>query len=288
MKRFDPLGTRPPFRLTLALLPCLLGCAAVGEEHADPPLGLALVGQGVDAATPAARGSDASASAADAVSSVGDPARPPTSPWRIVALGDSTTETSCTTQLLWKNLRDAGRTDFDLVGTRKNVQGCGVNDADTDTEGHSGYLVTDLLPGRPHASELPQWANANRADIALVHFATNDVWNGRAPAQILEAYTAVIGALRAAQPSVITFVAQIIPLRPQGCADCPSRTAALNREIPAWAARTSTKQSPIYVVDQARGFDPVSDTHDGVHPNQRGAQKMADAWAAALISRQLP
>ena len=275
------LGTRDFFHASRFSFALLVGASACATADALDDLSIAEQAVGSDASTAALEDASVPGSARGA-------SAPPSAPRRIVALGDSITETTCTTQLLWKKLRDLGHTQLDLVGTRKNVQGCGVSNADLDTEGHGGYLVTDLLPGKPHASELPRWSSANRADIALMHFGTNDVWNGRPPAQILEAYTAVIGSLRAAQPSVIAFVAQIIPLRPQGCSDCEARAAALNREIPAWAARLSTAHSPIYVVDQARGFDPVTDTNDGVHPNQRGAQKMADAWSTALTTRGLP
>ena len=270
-------------RITLVFLSCASGCTAESHANVEEGAHLTALEQLADAGVGPSDPADASASGLEGAASHSAEA-----PRRIVALGDSITETTCTTQLLWKKLRDLGRTQFDLVGTRKNVQSCGVNDADRDTEGHGGYLVTDLLPGKPHASELLRWSSANRAEVALIHFGTNDVWNGRPPAQILEAYTAVLQSLRSVQPDVVAFVAQIIPLRPQGCPECEARSAALNRQIPAWAARLSTERSPIYVVDQADGFAPASDTNDGVHPNLRGAQKMADVWAAALIARGLP
>lgn len=212
---------------------------------------------------------------------------PRPSTWRIVPLGDSITETSCTSQLLWKKLRESGHTNFDLIGSRTNQQGCGVENPDRDCEGHSGYLVTDLATGKSRAAELARWSSENRADVVLMHFGTNDVWNNLAPAQILQAYADVVASLRRAQPNVIVFVAQIIPMSPSGCAECGERVKALNRQIPAWAENLSTARSPVYVVDQWTGFETARHTYDGVHPTLDGAKKMADAWFAALVQRKL-
>jgi lysophospholipase L1-like esterase len=203
--------------------------------------------------------------------------------WRIMPLGDSITDSTCVTQLLFNDLRTAGYTNFDLVGTRKNQQSCGVMNPDQDCEGHSGYLVTDLVGNGAHANEMSAWFSSDRADLVLMHFGTNDAWhNDIAPDKILSAFSMVIDALRAVQPTVIVFVAQIIPLHPSDCPTCPARVEALNSQIPNWAMSESTQDSPIYVVDQFTGFDAMTDTAEGVHPNLMGAQKMADVWTAAL------
>jgi lysophospholipase L1-like esterase len=210
-------------------------------------------------------------------------ARPAT--WRVELLGDSITETSCTSQLVFAKLRADGHANFDLVGTKRNEQGCGVDMPDRDCEGHSGYLVTDLASGGPKAAEPRMWANADHADVVLMHFGTNDAWNSGIPiAKVLQAYSAVLVSLRAAQPNVVVFVAQIIPLRPDGCADCEARVRTLNDQIPGWAMAESRAESPVFIVDQWSGFDVVADTDDRVHPNLAGAKKMADAWVRALYT----
>jgi mannan endo-1,4-beta-mannosidase len=53
--------------------------------------------------------------------------------------------------------------------------------------------------------------------------------------------------------------------------------------IPGWASTNSTAASPITVVDQATGFNPSTDTGDGVHPNTTGSQKIATRWFNALM-----
>ena len=220
---------------------------------------------------------------------------------RIMPLGDSTTASICYRALLWQMLQQSGRTQFNFVGTRNGDPGCGVSGYDRDNEGHGGYIATDLLkaagtgtrPGGADTSDLyvsderdlATWFDNKPADIVLLHFATNDVWNNKAPAMILQAYTTMLGRLRAANPNVRVLVAQIIPLQPSGCADCPTRVQSLNAMIPAWASANSTAASPIAVVDQATGFNPAmgQDTSDGVHPNTSGSQKIAAKWFNALM-----
>src|SRR5262249_26304468 len=120
------------------------------------------------------------------------------------------------------------------------------------------------------------------ADIVLMHFGTNDVWNNIAPATILNAYTTILTKLRAVNPNVHVYVAQITPLNPSGCSACTSRVQTLNGMIPGWATTNSTTASPISVVDQFTGFDPATDTKDGVHSNDSGSNKIAQKWYAVL------
>jgi lysophospholipase L1-like esterase len=160
-----------------------------------------------------------------------------------------------------------------------------VTNPDRDCEGHGGYLVTDLVSGGKRASEPAAWFATGKAEVALMHFGTNDVWNNVAPGPILNAYSTLVDGLRSVTPNVVVFVAQIIPMNPSGCAECANRVIQLNSQIPAWAAGESTSSSPIYVVDQWTGFDTATDTGDGVHPNLAGSQKMANKWSAALIAR---
>ena len=134
------------------------------------------------------------------------------------------------------------------------------------------------------ARDLATWFDGKPADIVLLHFATNDIWNNKAPSEIVSAYTTILGRLRGANPNVRVMVAQIIPLQPSGCNDCTTRAQNLNAQIPGWATTNSTAASPISVVDQFTGFNPAQgqDTSDGVHPNTSGSMKIAKKWFDAL------
>ena len=200
-------------------------------------------------------------------------------PVRIMPLGDSITGSpGCWRAILWNRLQAAGYTNIDFVGTLP-TQGCGVAH-DGDNEGHGGILGTNIAD----QNLLPPWLAATDPDIVLMHLGTNDVWSNRSPATILAAYGKMVDQMRAQNPRTIVLVAQIIPMNPSNCADCAARVVALNQAIPAWAAGKSTVESPVRVVDQFTGFNPATDTGDGVHPNDAGIQKMSDRWYPALAA----
>jgi lysophospholipase L1-like esterase len=213
-------------------------------------------------------------------------------------LGDSTTGSVCWRALLWQKLNQNGYTGrFDFVGSRQSDAGCTPANYDKDNEGHPGVLVTDFINDADDTVagvQTPQsLLAAHPADVVLLHFATNDVWNNRAPATILAAYSTVVDALRAANPNVVVLAAELIPMNPINtatcstcaCPTCGSRLATLNGMIPSWAAGKSTAASPITAVDQWTGFDATAgvDTADGVHPNASGSAKIANRWYDALI-----
>jgi lysophospholipase L1-like esterase len=207
-----------------------------------------------------------------------------TAPVKIMPLGDSITGSpGCWRALLWNMLQNAGDTNIDFVGTLP-PQGCGIA-YDGDNEGHGGILATGIVS----QNLLPGWLAATTPDIVLMHLGTNDVWSNLSTATILNAYTTMIGQMRASKPSMRIIVAQIIPMNPSNCTTCAQGVVNLDAAIPAWAAALSTTQSPITVVDQWTGFNDATDTVDGVHPNDStGIQKMANRWFPALSALLTP
>src|SRR5436305_1256511 len=116
---------------------------------------------------------------------------------RSMPLGDSTTASICYRSHLAQMLNSAGKT-YSFVGSRQGDPGCSFTSYDKHNEGHGGYIVTDILkaagtgvrPGGADASDpyvsdsrdLATWFDNRPADIVLMHFGTNDVWNNIAPA----------------------------------------------------------------------------------------------------------
>jgi hypothetical protein len=197
-----------------------------------------------------------------------------TGPLRIMPIGDSITMATCYRARLAEILDKKHKGDYDFVGTQKNG---GCNIVDQDNEGHGGYLVTQ------HTSEFASWAAANKVDVMLLHFATNDCWNSISPTKILAAYTTLVTEFRKKSPNAVFLAAQLIPLTPTGCDPCPNNVKTFNAAIPAWAAMTTTAQSPVIVVDEWTGYDSATDNRDGVHPNDTtGSTKMAEKWDDAL------
>jgi lysophospholipase L1-like esterase len=216
---------------------------------------------------------------------------------RIMPFGDSTTGSVCWRAMLWQLLNQGGLTGrFNFVGSRNNDPGCNVTGYDRDNEGHPSVLITNFINDADDTAAGVQTPQAllgqNPADVVLFHFATNDLWNSVSPDSILAAYTTVLGAMRAANPNVIIFVAQLIPLVPinvpgscPACAcptACDQRVVAFNSRLPGWATDNSRPTSPIMVVDQHSGWVSTADTNDGVHPNATGSAKIAAKWYAAL------
>ena len=222
-----------------------------------------------------------------------------TGSWQIMPLGDSITGTTCYPKLLAKELIDKGHTNFDFTGTVLDNQSCGDGVANVQTEGHGGYLVTYLITdsppqsGKGTLSELKTWA-AEKPDVVLLEYGTNDAWSSIAPASITSAYGFVVDQFRGQNPNVVFFVAQITPLNPSGCSNCEANVEALNAQIPTWASGKSTAASPIYVVNvwaalPAATYTPNSTyTSDGAHPNVAGSQLMADKWYSAIVAQGLP
>ncbi|MFS0705536.1 GDSL-type esterase/lipase family protein, partial [Cellulomonas sp. 179-A 9B4 NHS] len=198
-------------------------------------------------------------------------------PVRVMPLGDSITgNPGCWRAMLHRDLTAAGYA-VDMVGSLP-AQGCGIAH-DGDNEGHGGALVTNVAASGQAAA----WFAAARPQVILLHFATNDVWSGRTPEQVLDAWSTLLRQARAVDPRVVVVVAQIIPVAPPTCAECPERTRALNARVPGWAAAESTAASPVLVVDQWTGWDPARDTTDGVHPHEGGFARMAAAWYPGVV-----
>src|SRR6185503_13175654 len=112
---------------------------------------------------------------------------------------------------LWHQLNQAVPGEFDFGGSRKGDPGCTFTGYDQHNEGHGGYILADILKatstGRPggadssdpfdsSAKDLATWFDGRPADLVLMHFGTNDVWNSIAPATITNAYTAILNKLR--------------------------------------------------------------------------------------------
>lgn len=206
-------------------------------------------------------------------------ARAATSTVKIMPLGDSLTGgPGCWRALLWNSLQTAGYNNVDFVGTLPGG-GCNLTDWDGDNEGHGGYLaITTAEQGL-----LTGWLSTTNPDVVMMTFGTNDVWNARPTADIIAAFSTLVEQMRQNNSSMRILVAQIPPVAASGCTYCEQGTIDLNAAIPDWAAANTTTQSPITVVDQWTGWDPVADTIDGVHQSDSGNEKMAATWYDTLI-----
>lgn len=184
--------------------------------------------------------------------------------WRIMPVGDSITEGGTTFAVyrapLLQKLTDAGY-HVEYAGSR----GSG-------TLKHEGY-------GGSNAEFLATVVGKNfqrfPADIVLIHAGHNHFVEEKPLLGIVAATEKMVADFRAANPKVIVLLAQVIP---SGKLPKYSYIPELNQELAKLAKRLD-----VVLVNQADGFDWKSDTiADMVHPNAKGAEKMAACWFTAL------
>ena len=198
--------------------------------------------------------------------------------YRVMPLGDSITQgdfaRNSYRRPLWQLLQGGGYANVDFVGSlTTNFGGDAPNpDFDLNHEGHWGWRADQI------AGQILNWANTAQPDIVLMHLGSNDLFQGQSVSSTISDLGLIIDRLRQSNPDVIVLFAKLIPHNNGGA---PSVTP-LNNEIAILAAAKNTAQSPVIVVDQFTGFDAATDTHDDVHPNTAGEQKMADRWYQAL------
>lgn len=195
-----------------------------------------------------------------------------------MAVGDSITEGgdyfSSYRPLLRDQLRAAGYA-VEFVGTRRSETPSGPL-------AHEGYggKNTEWL-----AQNVPDHFRAHPADIVLLHSGHNHTVEEKPVPGIVAATEELIAAFRTTNPRVTVLLAQVIPA---GKLPKYSYLPELNAALAHLAARLDAPAQRVILVDQASGFDWQTDTvTDMVHPNARGAAKMAGVWFAAL-TRVLP
>ncbi|MCA9921925.1 MAG: hypothetical protein KC421_06130 [Anaerolineales bacterium] len=208
-----------------------------------------------------------------------------TEPVTILPLGDSITEGDTTynsyRRALWFMLQDAGY-NVDFIGSEVNNSGGPApdQDFDLDHEGHAGWRADQIVD-----NGLATWLESYTPDIVLLHIGSNDLTrvnrNNVVVQGTLNDTAEIIAVLRADNPNVTVLLAQLIP----SCTNILSdNIVTYNQELPAFAAQQSEPNSPVILVDQFTGFDAQTDTHDCVHPNVPGEQKMAQKWFDTLAS----
>lgn len=194
-------------------------------------------------------------------------------PWRIMTIGDSITEGGKTfvtyRPLLAAKLKAAGYA-VEFVGSR-------VSDSPGGPLRHEGYggKNVEFL-----AATVPANFAKTPADVVLIHAGHNHTVEELPVPGMIAATERLILALRAVNPRVVVLLAQVIPA---GKLPKYAYLPEFNRELAHLAPKLSTPAQPVILVDQASGFDWPTDTiADHVHPNARGAEKIAERWFAAV------
>lgn len=189
----------------------------------------------------------------------------------ILGLGDSITEGGETFHSylypLWERLFTAGY-NADFIGPRQSETRIGM----IHHYGNSGKPV-EFLEAR-----IDSVYRRYPADIVLLHAGHNHFVEQKPVDGIIRAYDSIIRKIHAVNPQAHIFLAQVTP---SGKLPKYAYIPELNQRIAAFVS--SAKNKRLHLVDMATGHDYRTMTiHDLVHPNDLGADRMADRWLEAI------
>ena len=198
----------------------------------------------------------------------------PTMTLKILPVGDSITDGG---QLpggyrttLWNSFK-ASNLSVDFVGSLSN----GPNSlGDKDHEGHSGWRIDEI------ANSINGWLNTQQPDIITLMIGTNDILDdfdvSAAPARL----SLLIDQITNLYPNTHLLVASIPPISD---ATINQRVSAFNSTIPNIVSTKSDQGKKVTFVDISSKLN-LSDLIDGIHPNEVGYNKIAQAWESAILS----
>ncbi|KAF7337152.1 Lipolytic enzyme [Mycena venus] len=157
------------------------------------------------------------------------------------------------------NLLQVGNT-VDFIGSLKSG-----TMADNDNEGHSGATIAQIQQFSTNPAALPA-----RPNVVLLMAGTNDVFGGSistAPSRL----STLIDSIFTACPDAALVVATLTPLSAG-----QSSVDTYNQAVTQLVATRKAAGQHILLASMASVL--ASDLADGVHPNDAGYVKMANAW----------
>jgi lysophospholipase L1-like esterase len=198
----------------------------------------------------------------------------------ILTLGDSITKGTFPggyRQRLYNDLVAADYS-FHFVGTlATNATPTLATAAQDGHEGHGGYSITRI------DAELDTWLGAiDKPDYVLLLIGTNDFTSYYpGPETVIQRLDKLIRHITTDLPDAWLIVSN---LTPRTEADVYARIQGeFNPLVQPLVASYAAGGARVSFVDMHSvvGF---SDLYDNVHPNQRGDQKMGDAWFGAIVA----
>ncbi|MBP5285141.1 MAG: hypothetical protein ILO34_03415 [Kiritimatiellae bacterium] len=195
----------------------------------------------------------------------------------ICCVGDSITEGGAS----FRSYRVPLESELAAAGYEVEWKGSHATPASGSSRAHEGWSGKSA---EQVAAIYARNADADVADVLLLHAGHNHDAEREPPERIVSAvvgaHRRIIAAARERNPKVKVLYAQVIE---SGKLPKYSYIPALNEAIARTAAELSRPSSPVVCVDMATGWNWAEDTvADKVHPNAKGAEKMATKWLAAL------
>lgn len=193
---------------------------------------------------------------------------------------------------LCNRLTNAGY-NFSMVGSStENPTTTLSSTGQAHHEGHGGYFIRgDLNPppvvqGTTYSGlyeNLDDWIGPGKAapDMILLMVGTNDIYHGYQRETASDRLTALVNHIYDYRPNVTLCVASIAPMAD---AARDAYAQAYNAAIPGIVSNQRSLGRNVRFVDM-HGTLTLSDLHtDGIHVAASGCDKMANAWAGAIIS----
>lgn len=160
---------------------------------------------------------------------------------------------------------------FDFVGSLTDN---GSPDLpDPNHEGHPGWRAIDL------SANIAGWLNVSDPDVILLHIGTNDLSTGASSATTLDRLNTLMGQIISQKPGVRLIVSSVVPRTDKTEFDSRS----YNSGIPTLVSNFDSQGYNVSFVDIHAALTS-GDLYDGIHPNQGGYDKMANAWNGAIQS----
>ncbi|WP_203589761.1 FG-GAP-like repeat-containing protein [Streptomyces sp. SID13031] len=193
-----------------------------------------------------------------AAPAVAVPARPTL---RVLPLGDSITAgvgsptMSSYRKPLAGLISGQSRYDANFVGSQASG-----NLADLSNEGHSGWIIDQVR------AEIDGWLAGARPDVVTLHLGINDLNRNVDVPNAPTRFKALVDRIIADKPGVTVIVLGLIPTTP----GLEAKVATFNSAVKSLLTAPKTR----YVEPPAL---TASELPDGLHPNDAGFQRMANA-----------
>lgn len=164
--------------------------------------------------------------------------------------------------------------DVDFVGPFQT----GTSSGDPDNAGYFGYLIDEVRD----EIAMKQVVASSRPDYVFLLIGGNNMGNdkfaSRAPADFKNLVLEIMNQAPRAGLVVSTLVQT-------ATAEFNTRINRFNPQIKEIATELKRKGFPVSVVDLSKAINPKEDLMDGLHPNDQGYKKMAEAWYKYLQKR---
>lgn len=185
-------------------------------------------------------------------------------PLRISTIGDSITDQGNAFRSHLGELLQQSHIPYLFVGTKgQRIR----------HDGYSGALTADIN------RSVSEWIQISQPNVVLLMIGTNDVWRSQSIKEAVQNLCEIVEKILAAQEGVFVAVAKILPVKPQ-----EKLAREYNDLIEKEFASFTWAQRKIQIVDMFSGFDIEADLKDGVHPNQRGYEKISERWFQYLLA----